>query len=80
MTLCQMFQNDLREEAMRKLNINQLASNFGTFKTPAMAAALQGGKQLLAAQIKIPYNGPMECRQVNVGIPELRKIHALLNY
>ncbi|XP_018341862.1 PREDICTED: dynactin subunit 1 isoform X1 [Trachymyrmex septentrionalis] len=69
----------VRREAIKRTPGGRAEANFAVYPNREMAAAMQERK-LLAAEIKIPYNGPEQSFSVNVGPQELRKIHTLLYY
>lgn len=73
------FQAQVRREAIKRTPGGRAEANFAVYPNREMAAAMQERK-LLAAEIKIPYNGPEKSFSVNVGPQELRKIHTLLYY
>lgn len=72
-------QAQVRREAIKRTPGGRAEANFAVYPNREMAAAMQEHK-LLAAEIKIPYNGPEQSFSVNVGPQELRKIHTLLYY
>ncbi|KAL6445510.1 hypothetical protein ACFW04_000817 [Cataglyphis niger] len=69
----------VRREAIKRTPGGRAEANFAVHPNREMAAAMQQHR-LLAAEIKIPYNGPEKSFSVNVGPQELRKIHTLLYY
>ncbi|EFN72194.1 Dynactin subunit 1 [Camponotus floridanus] len=69
----------VRREAIKRTPGGRAEANFAVYPNREMAAAMQERK-LLAAEIKIPYNGPEKSFSVNVGPEELRRIHTLLYY
>lgn len=74
-----LFQAQVRREAIKRTPGGRAEANFAVYPNREMAAAMQERK-LLAAEIKIPYNGPEKFFSVNVGPEELRRIHTLLYY
>jgi len=74
-----LFQAQVRREAIKRTPGGRAEANFAVYPNREMAAAMKE-RRLLAAEIKIPHDGPQQLFSVNVGPQELRKIHALLHY
>ncbi|XP_046435781.1 dynactin subunit 1 isoform X1 [Neodiprion fabricii] len=72
--------SEVREEAVKRRLGGRAEADFAVFPSLEMAAAMAGHDHLMAAKIKIPYNGPSQNQTINLGVPELRKIHSLLCY
>ncbi|XP_044001039.1 dynactin subunit 1 isoform X2 [Aphidius gifuensis] len=72
--------NEICQVKITRTMGGQAPTNFGIFPCPEMASAMREKKQIIAAQINIPYNGPNCVQSVNVGTNELRQLHSLLTY
>lgn len=72
--------NEICQVKITRTAGGQAPTNFGIFPCPEMASAMREKKQIIAAQINIPYNGPNCVQSVNVGTNELRQLHSLLTY
>lgn len=74
------FQSEIQEEAVKRRLGGRAEADFAIFPSIEMAAAMSERDRLMAAKIRIPYEGPSENLSLNLGVQELRKIHSLLCY